>query len=153
MQTSRRNILKSLGLLPIVGAPTVGLLRSSDALGSELRFVADERMPGGRALAATAKNQGLPCIDPRGEIVLRFLGSEEEWLRASGSIIGLTSYTDMMLMSDLARQAGRSLRFAAGRGQARTLVDRLDVREASLVAAIQNTPASRGQASAFVWLV
>jgi hypothetical protein len=149
----RRRLLTGLAMLPVIGVPAAGLSRPDMADGSDLRLVADTRLPGARALAAAAREQGLPFIDPRGEIVAHFLGEGADWLRASGPIVGLTSYTDMMLMRDVAREAGRSLRYAAARGQARPLVDRLEPGQSKFVASLRDAPVSRGQARAFIWLV
>ena len=153
MRMDRRRLLTGLAMLPVIGAPAAGLLGPGAANGNDLRLVADARLPGGRALAAVVREQGFPFIDPRGEIIAHFLGEGADWLRGPGPIIGLTSYTDMMLMRDVARQAGRPLRYAAARGRAQPLVDRLDPAQSSFVASLRDAPVSRRQARAFIWLV
>ena len=153
MRVDRSRLLAGLAALPVIGAPAAALLRPDVADASALRLVADTRLPGAQALATAAREQGLPFVDPRGEIVAHFLGEGAGWLRAPGPIIGLTSYTDMMLMRDVAGQAGRSLRYAAARGQAQPLVDRLEPAQAKFVASLRDAPVSRRQARAFIWLV
>ena len=150
MRVDRRRLLAGLAALPVIGAPAAALVRPGMADSGALRLVADTRLPGADALAAAARAQGLPFVDPRGEIIAHFLGEGAGWLRASGPIVGLTSYTDMMLMRDVARQAGRPLRYAAASGQAQPLVDRLEPAQARFVAGLRDAPVSRGQARAFI---
>lgn len=153
MRIDRRRLLTGLAMLPAIGVPAAGLLRPDTAEASELRLVADTRLPGAQALAKAAREQGLSFVDPRGEIIAHFLDEGADWLRASGPIIGLTSYTDMMLMRDVAREAGRLLRFAAASGQAQPLVDRLEPAQSRFVTSLRDAPVARAQARAFIWLV
>lgn len=153
MRIDRRRLLQGLAVLPVLGAPAAALLQPRLRDGAAPRFIADARMPGARALAATARGQGLAFADPQGEIVTYFLGEGAAWLRTPGPIVGLTSYTDMMLMRDLARQAGRLLHHAAIDDRAGTPGDGLGPAQARLVATLRDAPAARGQPRAFVWLV
>lgn len=153
MQVDRRNLLAGLAMLPVIGIPAAGLLKAGAADASGLRLVADLHFPGGQALALAARKQGLPLIDPAGEIIALFLGEGAGWLRASGPIIGLTSYTDMMLMRDVAREAGRSMHFAAADGQSVPLRARLTPSQERLLASLRDAPVARRQARAFIWLV
>ncbi|MBN8818493.1 MAG: hypothetical protein J0I80_07220 [Sphingomonas sp.] len=154
MTPDRRTLIKGLGLLPLATMPVAGGLKARGAPAGALRFVADERLPGARALAVAARRAGHEVGDPQGEIVAHVLRQGPDWLTARGPIIGLTSYTDMMLMRDLARGAGRPMRYAsAAQGKARPLIDRLDGCEAAFLAAIARAPSRAGQAGAFLWLV
>jgi hypothetical protein len=154
MRSDRRTLLKGLAVLPLAGVPMAGFLTSKVARARTIRFIADTRLPGAAALAATALRQGHAVADPRGEIVAHALAQGPDWLRADGPIIGLTSYTDMMLMRDLARAGGRPMRYAAlATGNALPLVDRLEGPEAAFVAALRDAPVRTGRASAFLWLV
>ncbi len=154
MSPDRRTLLKALSLLPMAGVPIIGLFRSEIARADTIRFIADARLPGGRTLAATARHQGHDVADPNGEIVAHFLGQGASWLKAGGSIVGVTSYTDMMLMGDLARGAQRPMRYAAALDDKMSpLVDRLHSAEASFVIALRTPPVRPGRASAFLWVV
>lgn len=154
MRSDRRTVIKGFGLLPLATMPVAGALHAAGAQAGALRFVADERLPGARALAAAARRAGHEVGDPQGEIVAHVLRQGPDWLARRGPIIGLTSYTDMMLMRDLARGAGRPMRYAsATQRKARPLIDRLDGGEAAFLAAIARAPSRAGQAGAFLWLV
>lgn len=153
MQVDRRNLLAGLAMLPLIGIPAAGLLKASTADATGVRLVADLRFPGGQALALAAREQGLPLIDPAGEIIALFLGEGASWLRTPGPIIGLTSYTDMMLMRDVARQAGRSMHVAVADGQSVPLRHRLTPSQERLLTSLRDAPVARRQARTFIWLV
>lgn len=154
MSTDRRTLLKSLSLLPLAGIPAAGIVWGDVARADTIRFVADNRLAGGRILARVAARQGQDVADPAGEIVAYFLGQGAPWLAAGGSIVGITSYTDMMLMRDLARGAQRRMDYAAALdGKSPPLVERLDGPQAGFVAALRTPSARPDRASAFLWLV
>jgi hypothetical protein len=154
MTPDRRTVIKGFGLLPLAAMPTAVAVHARGASAGAIRFIADTRLPAARALAVAARRAGHDVGDPQGEIVAHVLAQGPDWLAARGPIIGLTSYTDMMLMRDLARGAGRPMRYAsATQRKARPLIDRLDGAEAAFVAAIAHAPSRAGQAGAFLWLV
>lgn len=154
MKTDRRSLLKVLSVLPLAGLPMAGLFRSEIASAGVLRFVADERFPDGKRLAVAAIREGRDVTDPRGEIVAHFLGKNANWLESKQSIVGITSYTDMMLMRDLARSRGRKMTYAAAlHGEAPALLNQLDVAHARFVTALRSPTVVPGQASAFLWMV
>lgn len=154
MRADRRTLIKGLGLLPLAAMPAAVEVHARGAPADAIRFIADTRLPAARALAAAARRAGHEVGDPQGEIVAHVLGQGADWLAAPGPIIGLTSYTDMMLMRDLARGAGRPMRYAgATRRKAQPLIDRLDGAEAGFLTAIARAPSPIGQAGAFLWLV
>lgn len=155
MKPTRRTLLKGLAALPLAALPAAPLLAAG---GVPARFVTDGRLLGGRALAAFARGQGRDVTDPRGEIVALFMGRKTGWLASGGApIIGLTSYSDMVLMRDMARMAGRPMRYAAAWSRmAPPLFDRLDGAVARQLVTLLRTAAparARGRASAFLWLV
>lgn len=154
MNTDRRSLLKVLSVLPLAGLPMAGLFRSEIASAGVMRFVADERFPDGKRLAAAASREGRDVTDPRGEIVAHFLGKNANWLEGQQSIVGITSYTDMMLMGDLARSRGRRMTYAAAlHGGAPALVNQLDETHAQFVTTLRSPTVKPGQATAFLWMV
>jgi hypothetical protein len=154
MKADRRSLLKLLSIVPLAAVPLAGLFRAEVASADVLRFVADDRFPEGKSLAAVAQREGYAVANPGGEIVSLFLGQGASWLADDGAIVGITSYTDMMLMRDLARNAGRRMRYASAlAGGAPALVDRLDGGEASFVASLRSPTMQPGKASAFLWMV
>lgn len=109
MTPNRRTLIKGFAALPLAG-----LVNGAAAAGG-MRFVVDMRMPSAPALEARARSRGYELVDPRGEIVALFLGQGAGWLASGTPLIGLTGYSDMHLMRDIARSAGRSLRQVAAR--------------------------------------
>ena len=71
-------------------------------------FILDARLP--EAGALTARARGHLIADPHGEIIRLLLGPQGKTLISAGAIIGLTTYTDFMLASDVLRGIGRAPR-------------------------------------------
>ncbi|MCW3834441.1 hypothetical protein ACFQ1E_04800 [Sphingomonas canadensis] len=154
MSADRRTLLKALSALPLAGLAGAGVPGAASAQDA-IRIVADRRLPGVAALASAARRGGHAVSDPGGEIVAHVLAQGAGWLRSGGPVMGLTSYTDMMLMRDLAREAGRPMRFAAAwnGGGAAPLADRGAEAQAALIAMVRRRPPPAGTASVFLWLV
>lgn len=109
MTPNRRTLIKGFAALPLAG------LVNGAAHAGGMRFVVDMRMPSARTLVVHAHDQGYELVDPRGEIVALFLGRGAGWFASGTPLVGLTAYSDMHLMRDIARSAGRSLRHVATR--------------------------------------
>lgn len=157
MKSTRRHMLKGLALLPGLAVPLTPT-RAGTSLQPRVRFVVDRRLPGGKALAGLATAGGHDLAEPRGEIVAEFLGDKSRWLDGTAPLIGLTGYSEMVLMRDLARSAGLPMRYATRWGNADTaplICRKLDEPTARLIASLQKAPAgqSRGGATSFLWLV
>lgn len=105
-QVSRRDMLGIAGaLLGLAVAPPAMAESRADAV-----FLLDARLPEAAALTARARASGHMSIDPQGEMI-RLLTSEKArfWIDA-GTVIGLTTYTDLMLARDVLRAIGRPIR-------------------------------------------
>lgn len=155
MTPTRRSLLKGLAILPVAGVPLAGVVATA---GREhaIRFVIDRRLPDGPALADFARRRGHALADPQGEIVALFLGAKAGWLKEQGMLIGLTGYSEMVLMRDLLRSVGRSMRYAAAFNDGNApLADRLEGRAAALVTALHAAPPSGPprRSGSFLWLV
>lgn len=156
MRATRRHLLKGFALLPGLAAPLAPALAA--AIDDRTRFIVDTRLPGGKALAKLANAGGHQIAEPRGEIIAEFLGEKAGWLDGPAAMIGLTGYSEMVLMRDLARTGGRPMRYAArwgSRGAAPLINRKLDDPMTRLIASLQQAaPAQpRTQASSFLWIV
>lgn len=104
LNASRRAVLGAMALLP-----GLGLAPRAWAAGA-LHFILDARLPEAAAIRARAQAAGHPCADPADEIIRLLLSENGRAMTASGTIIGLTTYTDYALARDALRMQGRSVR-------------------------------------------
>lgn len=106
MSISRRTVLGGMIATPLAAAVSAPAW-AAPLLRAPLRIIADRRLAGGQALAAFAAQHGLPIADPEGEMIHLFLGACASWLSDGVPLIGVTGYADFVLISGLAREAGK----------------------------------------------
>lgn len=82
--------------------------RQVGATPARTAFLVDSRLPEAAALAARARQAGHVVADPKREMVQLLLGPQGELLTGANTIIGLTTYSDLVLASDVLRGVGRS---------------------------------------------
>jgi len=150
---ARRTLLKGAALLPVghlAGAsplPAAGRERP--------RFIIDHRLQEADHIAARARAQGCPVADPECEIIRLLLDRRDPWLSASGAIIGLTGWSDLMLAQDALRMAGRPLLHASALrdGKEERLIGRADSRAGATLASLLGGEDMRRPArtTSFVW--
>lgn len=150
---ARRTLLKGAALLPVgqlAGAAPIA------AAGRERpRFIIDHRLPEADHIAARARAQGCPIADPEGEIIRLLLDRRDPWLSTSGSIIGLTGWSDLMLARDALRMAGRPLLHASALrgGREERLIGHKDGRAGRTLASLLGGEEMRRltRTTSFVW--
>lgn len=108
---SRRELLRAasitLGLAAGLGLTTPALAASMGPA-----FLIDSRLPEAAALAARARQVGGLLADAGGEMVRLLLGPHGEALIAASTLIGLSTYSDLVLARDVLRSRGRPLQGA-----------------------------------------
>ncbi|WDF75118.1 hypothetical protein [Novosphingobium sp. KACC 22771] len=105
-QLSRRYMLGVTGaLLGLAVAPPVMAQRRAGAM-----FLLDARLPEAAALRARADAFGHRSIDPQGEMIRLLTGEKASLVNGAATVIGLTTYTDLMLARDVLRGMGRPIR-------------------------------------------
>jgi hypothetical protein len=105
---SRREVLgATAALLGLAVAP-----RAVAATDEGAAFILDARLPEAAALAARARMAGHRAADPQGEMVRLLFGPQGKALTGSGTIIGLSTYSDFVLARDVLRDMGRAPREA-----------------------------------------
>lgn len=107
---ARRDILK--GGIALAAASSATLPHVAQALPGTgpMRFVVDTRLPEAARLTQRARTAGQLPADPRGEIVALLLSAE--WAGNTGSIVGLTTWTDFALARDILRSSATPVRHA-----------------------------------------
>jgi len=150
---ARRTLLKCAAVLPV--SQLAGASPLTAAGRAQPRFIIDRRLPEADRIAARARARNCRVADPEGEIIRLLLDRREPWLSVSGSIIGLTGWSDLMLAQDALRMAGRPLLHASALrdGREQRLIDRADSRAGRTLASLLGGEEMRrlSRITSFLW--